>query len=565
MDAFFDAHFHPTLKKQFANPDETPAPGELPLFNPWRTGTRQDFLKGFKAISPTKCLIKPFVEQSFVSQSSLEQLQRNGFKLAVVALFCPDRGLMRLLTDSKAFMSIVRKGKFGNTLNEPQLKSLIDQNNPFEVVLRDLALLDLPNAQGQTPRRVQSSQFVENDVPAVVFSVEGLHCLRSNLHETHGPSIVSDILSNLDSLLQAGHRVVMVNLAHIDDSNTLFCNQAYAMDGFREGGFDERHLRPRGNGLSDWGRQISQALYDRAVLPDLKHMSWLARREFYAFRQSAGITAPLVCSHAGFTGCWFDKHGERWSDYCLPDTQAWRFAATGQKRMLLAKPNPYLTDHAIGFNASSINLFNEDIEEILASEGLIGLSLDQRILGYSEFVDDEPLRSDNVVVVNGTLKILTDSDFIADAEVATEVVFEQTTQRFDKISQCVRTSARITQNSSDVAEFFHPRHFYLHVAHAIAVARSIGGEAAATQILTQTLCIGSDFDGLIDGLDCCPDTDGMGRLKALFKNEFGAFLNEAGIALPAGLSVATIAERIFYENGRDFVLKRVEAIKELLS
>jgi len=44
------------------------------MLNPWHTADGKDFLKGFKAISLAKCLIKPFVENSLVSQSSLRQL-----------------------------------------------------------------------------------------------------------------------------------------------------------------------------------------------------------------------------------------------------------------------------------------------------------------------------------------------------------------------------------------------------------------------------------------------------------------------------------------------------------
>lgn len=561
MDFFFDAHFHPTLKKHFANPNEQPQSG-LRMLNPWRTANRKDFLKGFNALSLAKCLIKPFVESSLVSQSSLAQLSDNNYKLAIVALFCPDKGLLELITKNDAFMSIVQKGRFGDVLVKSQFDdlSINATTKPFAVVQKDLELLMLPDETGKVVTKLQSSQFAPGNAPAVVFSVEGLHCLRSDLNHTDRQAIVSDILTNLSTLLNSGNKVILINVAHIDDSNAIFANQAYAVDGFREGGFTENHLRPTGNGLTALGQQIAKELYNREVLPDVKHMSWLARKQFYAFRDAEGITAPIVCSHAGFTGCWFNKHGESISDFILPDLDANRFVGTGQHRLLLAKPNPYLQDNTIGFNVSTINLFNEDIEAILASDGLIGISLDQRILGYSEFTDTDTFVSKNIATINDQFKLITDSDFISDAEFAQEPLFSRTSQRFDKIARCVRTDARTTGNSTDVKDFFHPRHFYLQIAHAIEVARFIEGEGGAEKMLTQTLCIGSDFDGLIDGLDCCPDTTQISHFKKRFVNQFGGFLNEAGIALPVGLSVQTVANRIFYENGRDFVLRRLDVV-----
>jgi len=48
--------------------------------------------------------------------------------------------------------------------------------------------------------------------------------------------------------------------------------------------------------------------------------------------------------------------------------------------------------------------------------------------------------------------------------------------------------------------------------------------------------------------------------RARFVSEFGDFMDEAGVSLPAGLTVDFVAERIFYKNGRDFVLRRLDAM-----
>lgn len=500
------------------------------------------------------------------SQSSLSQLNDNNVKLGIAALFFPDKGLMSLITDSKPFMRLINKGKLGELLVGKRFEALQKSDDALKTVENDLELLKSTNAEGQVVELLLGGTFdpQPNDLPQLVFSVEGLHCLRTNLDETELAKIHKDILENLDKLLAREIRIVFINLVHIDSSNELFANQAYAVDAFRVGGFKEQHLRPTGNGLTEAGKQITKQLNAREILVDVKHMSWLARKQFYEFNTQQNNPKPIVCSHSGFTGCWFDHPGGQFSDYILE-----LLLLDGRHGIRLNKANPYLTDNLVGFNVSTINLFNEDIEAILQSDGLIGISLDQRVLGFSEIVDKPTTNNEpgpeetNVVrIADGTsngLALLTDMDFISFAEFQKEAQFQKLSQK-----AAIRKQGVFALNKRGNIADLHARHFYLHIVHAMQVARMIGGEAKATTILTRTLCIGSDFDGLIDGLDCCPDMGHIGALKQKFIKEFGNFLNEikpVKINLPDGLSVEHIADRIFYENGRDFVLRRLDAMK----
>ncbi len=203
-------------------------------------------------------------------------------------------------------------------------------------------------------------------------------------------------------------------------------------------------------------------------------MGWIARRQLYAFREAENITAPLVCSHAGFTGCWFDNPGGQFSDYIIapPDTE-------GPHGIRLNKANPYLTDNSIGFNVSTINLFNEDIVAIFQSDGLIGISLDQRVLGYSDVVDipngDNDPRPERTNVIriadglNGELILLTDTDYISPEEFKAEPQFRAVSKKPDIRKRGVFARKR-RLNVPDL----HARHFYLHIVHAMQVARIIG-------------------------------------------------------------------------------------------
>ncbi|QIP13035.1 hypothetical protein G8759_10555 [Spirosoma aureum] len=591
MAFFFDSHIHPSLKKQFANPVEVPVSG-LPTVNPWRTTDTKEFLKALNPL--VKCLLRPFVESSLASQASLTQLTENNYKLAILVLFAPDKGILELIRSNKGFYDIVTNGGFGNILTKGRFDSLagkdatdLDKIDPFSVIKNDLDLLFRENATHQKIEKLIDRNFEPTDADPLhaVFAVEGLHCLRNDLKETNPDTIVGQITTNLDSLLTSDHKIIAVNIAHTDFRNDIFANQAYAADGYRENGFHEDHLRPIGNGFTALGELIVKELYSREVLPDVKHMSWLARKQFYAFRDrefgNHGIDAPIVCSHAGFTGCWFDQPGEeRFVDFIVtsknkPNSDLAAISNEGnfQRKITLGKPCKQLD--GIGFNASTINLFNEDIVAIFKSNGLIGLSLDQRILGYTEIIfdqiDDSPL-TDNVSMNARGLQdvnLVTDTDFISQAELKAEPLFGQVSQNDNRVAGCVRLETFIQLhpigggNSTNVKDFIHPRHFYMHILHAMQLADRIGGEVAVEKMLGQTLCIGSDLDGLIDGLECCPDATHIGEFKNKFVQQFESYLENFNVSLPASLPIDKVADRLFFENGRDFVFARLDAINAL--
>ncbi len=99
------------------------------------------------------------------------------------------------------------------------------------------------------------------------------------------------------------------------------------------------------------------------ILIDIKHMSAQSRKDYY--REfiipciEKGDKIPVIASHCGFSGiCSLDDHIR---DYDL-------------------EVDDYL-DPTGNFNAWNINVCEEDLEMIIKTHGLFGLSFDQRILG----------------------------------------------------------------------------------------------------------------------------------------------------------------------------------------
>ena len=96
------------------------------------------------------------------------------------------------------------------------------------------------------------------------------------------------------------------------------------------------------NEITPIGYKVLNALLSTSNGPrifiDVKHMSKLARKEFYSFRTRNYPDLPIIYSHGG----------------------------------------------SYSNNKIELNLTNEDIVEIARSGGIMGLELDQRVMGYNE-------------------------------------------------------------------------------------------------------------------------------------------------------------------------------------
>ncbi|GAA0879786.1 hypothetical protein GCM10009119_27550 [Algoriphagus jejuensis] len=558
MDLFFDSHVHLTLKNQFSkNGNSTSC---------WRAITRDDLKDGLPQL--LKIFGLGLLDKTFSSQSSPDQLIPCDYKLVVVPLFAPDVDLVKAISSKKIFIKILKKYRntnFGKVLNFERYGFLQQEINPFSIVENDFALLTKtdPNNAGRSVVFLKNKADFKPDLPnqlAVVFSVEGVHCLRSDLRQTDEGVIFDDIKTNLESLLARDLAVIMINVTHIDNCNGRFCNQAYAMDGMRVNNFDEKSLRPLGNGMTALGKELVELLESHRIVTDIKHMSLQSRKDLYAFRKEKGITSPLVSSHSGLAGIPFDSPGESFKDYIYDgrkEGDVYRLKVGKVKKYKFSRLFP-----GVGFNSTSINLFDEDIKEIYESTGLLGISMDERVLGYSKAHKLNPdTYSANVGFIEDFLsnkkRVLLDTDFMSESEYK-GLGLHNTTKgtKLNHTADADQLIDLIKGNSSDIPQYqFY--HFLNHVLHCVALGNQYDGARGVEKMLTQILCVGSDFDGLIDAMDWCLNCGMTKGIKRKFIEQFPEILAENNLQLPAGLTIQKVADRLFYENGRDFVLSRL--------
>lgn len=106
------------------------------------------------------------------------------------------------------------------------------------------------------------------------------------------------------------------------------------------------------------------------ILIDVKHMSAKSRKEYYKVVERCrenGDTIPVIASHCGYSGL------STLQDHI--DNQDKEF----DKKYNNKGP----------FNPWNINMCDEDIEMIVKTKGLFGISFDQRILGLKKEDDDK--------------------------------------------------------------------------------------------------------------------------------------------------------------------------------
>jgi microsomal dipeptidase-like Zn-dependent dipeptidase len=512
---FFDFHIHPVLKSQFTEKTAT-----TEKFSPWEKVRRQDIPFMMRWCSEFEYILE--------SQASLSQLIVNECNLICAVLYISEIAMI----DNSLIRDAART-KLKRYLQEARINKIIN-SNPYQLLLNDdLKTLTDAAQFGVTDRKVKlitkKTDYNEADTDTihVVFTLEGLHTLCNGLRNYNKNTIIA----NLDDL-RSRHTLISVNPTHIEQSP--ICNHAFAMPFL-----SAEIFKPTGNRIHNDGIDIIRHCYQNNILIDIKHMSLAARLHLYQLRQFNGfgpVNPPLVCTHAGFTGISVNDIPDYIIDYKRPPGKKYT-------RLYYGKPVVYQSTMApASFNPCSINLYNEDILEIINSGGMIGLSVDKRILGYQNY---EPNSPDNFPM---------EEEYVSHGE---EDLFLPTAPGAE-VGNAVADGKCVTwQEVKDGgivqpnAGFQHLRHFMAHVLHLIVVA----GPRALKQV-----CIGSDFDGLINPIWCCETTDDIFHFKQDFKDHFENFAEDSDVSLPAGFDITNFCEDLFFRNGRDFIMKRLEAL-----
>ncbi len=510
---FFDFHCHPGLKPTFSNPDSMPSP--------WQR------LVLLVKILGMKVGINGLFNEVLNSQSCLRQLADGNVNLVGLIIHAPEPLIAQALLDKKIVQSDKIKLIKANRLKEVASgkANYTSIKNEF-IFLQNHADSDDGNLEAVSLKFINNmNEYDEDDINTIhaIIIIEGMHSL---FDDPDAPDAKLQFLKNFDEFTSL-HRVLAVNLCHFQP--TEICNHASGMQFLKE-----KYFYPRSKGISDWGIQVIEEIYKRKILIDIKHMSYVSRRQFYQLRDGK-YNQPLLCTHAGIAGISEQERVKYNYDKPVDKGTVWE--------MNHYKPAGHLTD--IYFNCSSINLYDEDIIAIMNSKGLIGLSFDQRILGFP----NENVLYPRVPAV--------DTEFISKEEA------------IDFFSQLNPAKTKIWNDESMVllSEDFEThlnkynladlqlRYFFNNVFHILKVVQKAKLENKIDMDVAEAakrICIGTDFDGLINAIDCCKTTDRLPAFHGRASHLMPKLLAEAGFNnFP--LDAAEFVNGIFFTNARDFL------------
>ncbi len=193
-------------------------------------------------------------------------------------------------------------------------------------------------------------------------------------------------------------------------------------------------------------------------------------------------------------------------------------------------------------------MFDEDILAVINSGGIIGLNMDKRILGYTE-ADGRTASLDELAF---------EEEYISNAERDVYLTKHEIGSKLTD-SFCITTQEVLQGGVVNPAlAYYHLCHFMQHVLHFIKIAQQTSDvDKALTQI-----CIGSDFDGIINPVWCCDSVMSFDDFKKQFTDNFLDFAkdNKDTVTLPASFDINKFADQLFFENGKNFVLNRLKII-----
>jgi microsomal dipeptidase-like Zn-dependent dipeptidase len=508
---FFDFHCHPGLKPQFSNPAQKPSPWE--------------YLNAKLAVfADVTISINKLFNEVLNSQSNLTQLLEADVKLIGVILHAPEQKIGQSLSEKK----IVNRGSV-TLIDKQQLQYLRSGIHSFELINTELQWLQTaPSPAGKMFKLIRKAADYKENAANTVFGiiiVEGLHCF---FNDPYAPDAKEEFTQNFLSFT-AAHTVLAINICHMQQNH--FCNHAHGIQFF-----NPSYFYPTRTGITPWGREVIQLMIDRNILTDIKHMSLKARIELYTWFNENGddhFIQPIICTHAGTTGLSISERVKYL--YKKPENKGSVYEVT------YLKPRSR-HDDATYHNCSSINLYDEDIVYILRSGGIIGLSFDQRILGFAD---------ENVLP---GVTVPHDVEYISQMEAGFFLGPNPSLLAVWPGDSNVWAAEDFENLDPSLYIEMHRRFLINNIIHILWVAFNhpdIDIKKAATQI-----CIGTDFDGLINAIDCCKECTDLQQLKEDMKEGMVNMLEAAGLDGELG-DADMLLNNIFYTNGKKFVLNRV--------
>lgn len=580
---YFDLHLHP-LFKNFLSKYDTLVPLPRKKFDDLTQTVRMS-----DAI--TNVLDEMFIH-ILKSQSTVSQCLQGNLYYAVASIVNLEYGF----ADSRGFFGNILKSKFSNPLDKTFFEKVRSgEISYYRLMLMEIDLYkqlrDLPESPVAVLSRNAKNKTALKKLN-IILSLEGSHNFSKlmvgnplktdfvpdrfiDVQKTIKLSKVADNLwkemiaetngvpnnysqnpaQNFEhfyrSLSRENMDLLYLTLTHLTHINEQFlATHAFGMKMLKHPSF-----YPFGNGITTLGYEVIGSCYamrnhkdeHRPVLVDMKHLGLKSRQDYYAYRKSLikknphYSKIPIIASHIGVTGYTYNewKNALKRDSCTVYNYEGARAVSVEMKRKNCGRWGSFVNND-FSFNPWSINLMDEDITEILSSGGLIGMSLDVRILGFqSEY----------------GIHLTSENEYLSTADFQTH--FPQITV---KNLPTNNLEAMISENESwliPTKEDRHPLAFCFNIIHIIQV----GLLRTDIDEPWKQICLGSDFDGLIEPLKVSPQVTSLNELEANLIKWLAvaeeAYVKENGgkciLSKKSTAELKSVVRGIMYENGREFI------------
>jgi hypothetical protein len=563
MAPVFDLHFHPLAKRflnQFDDEKRRTETYTQPVWIP-RIGQVVDSAIG----------------NILETQAGIAQAIEGGIRLGVAAIVSTEY----VFACRKGILYLLEYEVFGRDVFAPLDNRLFDYINGSQGSYHSLFKKELEFykwAAGLYPhskpdplvinlvnRKAAGGPRLEEGKLNLILAVEGGHnfCEQRINDATAIPDPARLVMeyrqdSSVDFLY-----LTLTHLSHVKEQ--MLCNHAFGFKLVK----DLPEARPQIDGLTNLGKQVINACMNTKnnqtpILIDIKHMSIQGRRDFYAYRKALLNATddfippiinekpcwPILATHMGVTG-YHSRELRNYIDEYGIEVGNELSVRVKLNRKLAAMLPVGLGLSKVFFNTATIGLCDDDITEIALSDGLIGISLDARILGFENII--ERRKKDLDYFSRGDFaRLFPDlTQYLPSLEpepeeplIAPDPATPDTTEK-----QYHGLAGRSTR------ELYL---FCLNVLHIVAIINRLPPTERHGRDGWDFVCLGSDYDGLIDSIIAARTAESLAHFKAelvqylpkaeqAYRNEF-----EGTPALLAD-NVEQVLDKLFYTNGEAFV------------
>lgn len=574
----FDLHCHNTIKPYYIANPETKHP---PNPDHWSPVSRLDLTnKKYDWI-----VERLTYELLFRSQANFASYLDGGFRCVCTALYPIERGFtmpkgaLQIPANLLLFTDVNRLIASIIGISVHAVKAIKSRGfQYFPDLLKEVNELkkheNLPNkyAPGKFYHILSNFRELKSTIQnpkgiGVLLTVEGVHAFISRNTVPAGADLEREAIKPNSVIMDQLILEIKMNITSFKQKYPLFfitfahhffnlvCGHAPSVPRFI---FDQRGSRDRylNLGVTRYGEALIEHLLarnPRRVLIDTKHMSPKSRfwyHNYVKLRRGQGDNIPIIQSHTAVAG--------------RPSLKKYISKPKFQERLWPFEKIPARANIQKTVDTSALNLFDDEILEIIASDGLIGLMVDEkRILGRAIPDFSENFRivvgRDEIILNHADFQTYKDTKKQLGIRVRKQIRLEDKIKRFQDSSsqkyQRMKTRLKkVNLEIEKIREILRPTTCAIFLNQVLHIAEVVGNPKCYDHI-----SLGTDFDGVINPLDTYPE----GRFMLQFKTDLIDFWNrrihDTGTpqfdTLRYGLDPADIMEKIMWKNAEVFLSK----------